>query len=79
MIEVNETGRDHQHAYVPAGILAQSRKHVVTQVVMQRPSLVMLCPCGDIQHKWVPDPGEDEEGETKAPIGGILHPFDGQR
>lgn len=52
----------------------QERIHALTNARMQRPSLVMLCPCGDLQNKWVPSPAEDTEGQTEAPLGGLLTP-----
>lgn len=73
---VCETNDDGHHRFQPAGILMQARKHVITQAMMQRPSIVLVCPCGAIAHAWVPSPPEDEE--TIAPPGGILKPLDGK-
>ncbi len=64
MTEPLKTSKEHQHMWQPAGILPQARIHKITGAAMTRPSLVMLCPCGMMTHRWVPAPEEDD---TKAP------------
>lgn len=52
---------DHEHDWRFAALLLQDRKHKITDMPMKRPSVLLVCGCGEQRHDWVIAPAEDTE------------------